>query len=63
MSGEDFMSDKAKAIGGGVAMMVGAVVWFVVGWMAGRIFIYPPILFVLGIVAVAKGLMAPAGTK
>ena len=57
------MSDKAKAIWGGVGMMVGAVVWFVVGWMAGRIFIYPPILFVLGIVALAKGLMAPAETK
>ena len=57
------MSDKAKAIWGGVGMMVGAVVWFVVGWMAGRIFIYPPILFVLGLVALGKGLMAPAGTK
>ena len=57
------MSDKSKAIWGGVAMMVGAVVWFVVGWMAGRIFFYPPILFVLGIVAVGKGLMTPAGTK
>jgi len=57
------MSDKAKAIWGGVGMMVGAVVWFVVGWAAGRIFIYPPILFVLGIVAVGKGVMAPADTK
>jgi hypothetical protein len=60
---EEAMSDKAKAIWGGVGMMVGAVVWFVVGWMAGRIFFYPPILFVLGIVAVAKGVMAPAETK
>ena len=54
------MSDKSKAIWGGVGMMVGAVVWFVVGWMAGRIFFYPPILFVLGIVSLAKGLMAPS---
>jgi len=57
------MSDKSKAIWGGVGMMVGAVVWFVVGWMAGRIFFYPPILFVLGIVGVAKGLMAPSQEK
>ena len=57
------MSDKAKAIWGGVGMMVGAVVWFVLGWMAGRIFFYPPILFVMGIVAVGKGLMAPADSK
>jgi hypothetical protein len=57
------VSDKAKAIWGGVGMMVGAVVWFALGWMAGRIFFYPPILFVLGIVAVGKGLMAPAETK
>ena len=54
------MSDKMKAILGGAGMMVGAVVWFVVGWMAGRIFFYPPILFVIGIVAMIKGLMMPA---
>jgi len=54
------MSDKMKAILGGAGMMVGAVVWFVVGWMAGRIFFYPPILFVIGIVALIKGLMMPA---
>ena len=57
------MSDKARTIWGGVGMMVGAVVWFVVGWMAGRIFIYPPILFVLGIAAVGRGIMTPAETK
>jgi hypothetical protein len=54
------MSDKMKAVLGGAGMMVGAVVWFVVGWMAGRIFFYPPILFVIGIVALIKGLMMPA---
>jgi hypothetical protein len=57
---EGAMSDKMKAILGGTGMMVGAVVWFVVGWMAGRIFFYPPILFVIGIVALIKGLMMPA---
>ena len=57
------MGDKSKAIWAGVGMMVGAVVWFVVGWMAGRIFFYPPILFVLGIASLVKGLMAPADSK
>ncbi len=40
----------------GILMMVGAVVWFVVGWAAGYIFFYPPILFVIGVVALIKGL-------
>ncbi len=34
---------------GGAAMMLGAVVWFVVGWAAGVIFFYPPILFLIGL--------------
>jgi hypothetical protein len=57
------VSDKAKTIWGGVGMMVGAVLWFVLGWMAGRIFFYPPVLFVMGLVAAGKGLMAPADSK
>lgn len=44
------------AMGTGILMMVGAAVWFVVGLMGDRIFIYPPILFVLGIVSFFKGL-------
>jgi hypothetical protein len=36
--------------------MAVAVVWFVIGYEAGRIFIYPPIMFVLGLVAVVRGL-------
>ena len=43
------------SIGGGIAMMVGAVVWFCDGLAFDRIFFYPPILFVFGIVAVVKG--------
>jgi hypothetical protein len=39
----------------GLLMMGGAAVWFFVGLAAGYIFFYPPILFVLGIVAVARG--------
>jgi hypothetical protein len=41
----------------GVAMMIGAVVWFVVGLTADRISFRPPILFVLGMIAVGKGLL------
>jgi hypothetical protein len=41
---------------GGLLMMLIAVVWFVGGLAAGIIFIYPPILFVLGVIALVKGL-------
>jgi hypothetical protein len=41
---------------GGLLMMLIAVVWFVLGLAAGRIFFYPPILFVIGIVSIVKGL-------
>lgn len=40
----------------GVAMMIGAVVWFVVGLFFDRIFFYPPVMFVLGLVAMVRGL-------
>ena len=42
---------------GGVGMMLGATIWFVVGWWAGYIFYYPPILFCLGFGSVIKGLI------
>jgi DNA-directed RNA polymerase subunit RPC12/RpoP len=41
---------------GGMLAMVGAIVWFVLGLQADRIFFYPPVLFVIGLVAVFKGL-------
>lgn len=41
----------------GVGMMVGAVVWFVLGLMADRIFFYPPVLLIIGLVTMVKGLM------
>jgi hypothetical protein len=44
------------AMGTGILMMVGAAVWFVVGLMGDRIFFYPPVLFVLGIISFFKGL-------
>jgi hypothetical protein len=43
-------------IGGLVAMLV-AVLWFFGGLAAGIIFYYPPILFILGLVAVGKGII------
>ncbi|WP_442506540.1 hypothetical protein SH528x_005390 [Novipirellula sp. SH528] len=43
---------------GGLFMMVAALVWFFGGLAAGVIFFYPPILFVLGLVALVKGAMA-----
>lgn len=52
--GESWNVDWAK-IGGGLLTMLGATVWFVVGLAANRIFFYPPILFIIGLVAVLKG--------
>jgi hypothetical protein len=44
-------------IGGGLLLMVGAVLWFVLGIiLIDRIFIYPPIMFVIGLIAFFKGL-------
>lgn len=42
---------------GGCAMMLGAVVWFGLGWAAGIIYFSPPVLFVFGLVAVVRGLL------
>ena len=49
-----FGSVNAGVIGG-VLMMIIAVVWFVVGLACGILFYYPPILFVIGIIAIIKG--------
>jgi hypothetical protein len=43
-------------LGGLLAMLV-ALVWFIVGLAADRIFFYPPILFIIGLVAFIKGLV------
>jgi hypothetical protein len=45
-----------REIVGGILMMVGAVVWLVVGLALGWLFYYPPILFVLGVIALIRGL-------
>jgi len=44
-------------VGGGILMMVIAIVWFVLGLIFGWIFYYPPILFIIGLVAFIKGLV------
>jgi DNA-directed RNA polymerase subunit RPC12/RpoP len=54
-----FAPEKAgirKGVLGGVIMIVIAAVWFFVGLSAGRVFFYPPILAVIGIYSVIKGL-------
>ena len=40
---------------GGVAMVAFAIVWFIVGLMFERIFIYPVILFIVGVIAFIRG--------
>lgn len=50
-------------VAGGLLAMVIAVVWFVAGLAADRIFFYPPVLFVLGLVAAAKGVAAGGGEE
>lgn len=42
----------------GLLMMLGAVVWFVLGLAADRIFFYPPLLFIIGIASVIKGFLS-----
>jgi hypothetical protein len=42
---------------GGILMMVGSVVWFAVAYSQGYFFPYTLVLFVLGIVAVIKGII------
>jgi hypothetical protein len=37
-------------------MMGGAALWFFLGLAANRIFFYPPILFVLGLVQLVRSL-------
>lgn len=47
---------------GGVSMMAIAVIWFGVGWWAGRLFFYPPVLFIVGLIALIKGLWVGKGS-
>ncbi|HZT80354.1 MAG TPA: hypothetical protein VFA26_09035 [Gemmataceae bacterium] len=42
---------------GGVIMCVIAVVWLVLGLMVGYLFYYPPVLFVVGVIAIVVGVV------
>jgi len=46
-----------KGVVGGLTMMGIAIIWFVAGYAAGYIFYYPPILFLIGVFALVKGLI------
>jgi hypothetical protein len=39
----------------GILMMIGAGVWFGLGYSAGRIYFYPPILFIFGLITTVRG--------
>lgn len=47
---------KSGALGG-IIMIAIAVLWFGLGYMAGYIFYYPPILFLIGVYALIKGII------
>lgn len=51
---------NSSVIGGAVAMLAAAV-WFIAGLAAGFIFFYPPILFVLGLIGVMRGIFSGIG--
>ena len=45
-----------KGVLGGIIIIVIAVGWFFLGLATDRIFFYPPVLAIIGIVAIIKGL-------
>jgi hypothetical protein len=53
--GQGGFGTSEAGIAGGAVMMLIAVVWFFGGLAVGIIFIYPPILFILGIAAMVRG--------
>lgn len=56
-SDDAFRLEKAamdKGMLGGIGMIVLAAVWFFLGLRGGRIFFYPPVLAVFGIVAIVR---------
>ncbi len=48
---------------GGIFMVIGALVWFIIGWSLGVIYIYPPALFLIGIVIIGRGVLIYIGKK
>ena len=53
---EGWFGSTNAGIAGGVFMILIAVVWLVVGLAFNRLFFYPLILFVIGVIAIIKGL-------
>jgi hypothetical protein len=47
-----------NGVWGGVLAIMAAVIWFVVGWQAGYIYYYPPVLAIVGVIAIVNGLGA-----
>jgi hypothetical protein len=52
--GRSGVSINSNVVTGGL-LMLGAVVWLIVGLAAGWIFYYPPIMFIGGLVTMVKG--------
>lgn len=46
----------SKGVLGGIVLLVVAGVWFYVGWQAGYIYYYPPVLALIGVYAIWKGI-------
>jgi hypothetical protein len=53
---EGWFGSTNAGIAGGVLMILIAAVWLVVGLAFDRLFFYPLILFVIGVIAIIKGL-------
>jgi hypothetical protein len=53
---EGWFGNVNSGVLGGVLMIVIAVAWFGLGLMANRIFFYPPVLAVIGLMSVFKGM-------
>lgn len=47
--------EPSKSIIAGILLMVGASIWCIAGLIFDYFFFYPPILFIIGIVAVVRG--------
>jgi hypothetical protein len=45
-----------KGVLGGMIMILIALVWFFGGLAVDRIFFYPPVLLIIGVVAIIKGI-------
>lgn len=43
---------------GGAVIIVLAVAWFLIGLAAGRIYFYPPVLLIFGLISIVRGIFA-----